>query len=473
LLSLPSIFEGVIVSIHKFTLLLSIILLIGGCSAGKDYRHPDLPLPSNWQIMQTGKLSDMRNWWARFDDPALNALMQSAQKDSPTLAKAMAVIEKARANRSSTEATLWPTLNVGADATVSGSLRNGSGSSKTASTGFDASWELDLFGKARRATESAEAMLQAREADWHDARVSLAAEVAGVYIEYRACRLKEKYYEEQAQSQAKTSELTQLSAKVGFKATADARLAEASASATRSTALAQKAECEVIVKTLVALTGMEESILRQTLGYSTPSMPQPEGLQVTNVPADLLRQRPDIVSVERALASASALIGVAEAARWPSLTLSGSIGLTAIQSAAGTAPWSFGPVLTLPIFDGGRIAADIKNAKADYDAALADYQKTVRNAVKEVEQALVRLDSMARREEEARKSAEGYLAYLTATEQNWHVGSTSLLNLETARRSAISAEVILLELQQNRVSCWIALYKAMGGGWDANRGEIR
>jgi outer membrane protein TolC len=119
----------------------------------------------------------------------------------------------------------------------------------------------------------------------------------------------------------------------------------------------------------------------------------------------------------------------------------------------------------LPLFTGGRTEAGIRSARADYDSVLADYKQVVRTAVKEVEQSLVRLDSMAQREQEARKSAEGYRAYLVATEQNWRVGGVSMLDLETARRSTISADISLLELQQSRLHYWIALYKAMGGGW--------
>jgi NodT family efflux transporter outer membrane factor (OMF) lipoprotein len=189
------------------------------------------------------------------------------------------------------------------------------------------------------------------------------------------------------------------------------------------------------------------------------------------VPADLLRQRPDLVSAERSLASASALIGVAEAGHYPSFSLTGNVGLQ-VASGITTAPWSFGPTLSLPIFSGGRVKAAVKSAKADFDSALASYKQVVRNAVKEVEQSLVRLDTIAQREKETGKSAEGYRAYLAATEQNWRVGRTNLLDLETARRLSINAEISLLELQQSRLQYWIGLYKAIGGGWKAEKGEI-
>jgi len=451
------------------------VLMLYGCAVGPDYTRPDAKMSSGWNAPRTGTLSDLSNWWARFNDPALSTLIAAALKDNPTLDKAAAAIRKARANRESAQAGFFPEVNAGADATASGSLKNGSETTRSGSAGLDASWELDLFGKTRRATQSTTALLEARESDWNSSRVSLAAEVADDYIQYRASRIRQNYYEKQAESQAKTSDLTRLSVQAGFTAPADAQLAEASAASTRSTALKQKAECEALIKSLVALTGVEEAALRTTLVQDHSSLPSPEGFQVTAVPANLLRQRPDIVSAERELASASALIGVAEAARWPSLTLSGSVTLTVTSGAATTAPWSFGPTLTLPIFDGGKIRAGIKSARADYDSAYATYRQTVRDAVKEVEQNLVRLDSVARREAEEQKSARGYNNYLTAAQQNWRTGGASLLDLETARRSAISAEISLLELQENRLLYWIALYKAVGGGWhtDSNKGEMQ
>lgn len=455
-------------------LFVSTAICLSACATvGQDYTQPALNLPGAWQARNNGKMDDLSAWWSSFSDPVLTALLDAAQKDNPTLDKAAATIAKARANRSSTEAGLSPGVNASGSAGYSGDLKHEKGTTRSASLGLDSSWELDLFGKTRRSVESASALAQASVAQWHDARVSLAAEVATTYVEYRACRLKQKYYDEQTVSQSKTSELTTLSARAGFSPQADARLAEASAASTRSTALSQKAECEVLVKSLVALTGLSETKLREKLGTDTPELPKPASLVVTSLPANLLRQRPDLVSAERKVASATALIGVAEAARYPSFTLSGSVTLSAAGGSASQLPWSFGPTLTLPLFDSGRIHANIRSARADYDAALADYRSTVRSAVKEVEQALVRLDSIAQREQEVRKSADGYQHYLVATEQNWRLGGVSLLDLETARRSAIAAQITLLELQQNRLAYWIALYKAVGGGWNADEGEMK
>lgn len=457
----------------KILSLLTATFLISGCAMGSGYRRPELKTPSQWQTERTATTQDLTTWWERFNDPCLTTLIRSAQKDNPTLDKAAAAIEKARAQKTAAEAGLFPSLNGTADATTSGSFINGSGTTKSIGSGLDASWELDLFGKTRRSTESATALLEAREAQWHDARISLVAEVAGYYMEYRAGRIKQTYYEEQAESQKKTCDLTLLSAKAGFTADADVRLAEASLAKTRATALSQKAECGILIKTLVALTGMDEPAFREILGKDTALLPRPEGFQITSVPANLLRQRPDIVAAECELASTYALISVAEAAKWPSFTLGGTVGIAKTKGTSVTAPWSFGPSLNLPIFDGGSIKAGIKSARADYESALAGYKQTVRDAVKDVEQALVRLDSLTLREAEEEKSAKGYRAYLTAVEQNYRSGGASMLDIETARRSTISSEVSLLELQQNRLLYWISLYKAVGGGFQAKQGETK
>ena len=450
-------------------------LALAGCAVGPDYRRPDVPVPTNWQATQAqvGTAStpnSQANWWSQFKDPVLTSLQDAAERDNPTLTQAVAAIDKARATATSARAAGLPSLSASGSVKRSGtkqadvSTSNQGSPITTRSGGLDASWELDLFGSVRRSVESANALLDARQADWQDARVSLAAEVATDYVDYRACQLKQKAYEDEATSQQETARLTSIAVKAGFTAKADGQLADASHASAKATAIAQQSECDVLVKTLVSLTGLEEPTLRQQLGQGGQVLPLPAALAVSSVPAQLLSQRPDIVVKERELASYSAKIGVAEAARYPSLSLSGAITATAVAGLS-TVPWSFGPALSLPVFDGGSSAANVKSAQADYDSALASYKQSVRDAVKEVEQALVRIDSATKRESEVRASAEGYRAYYKATEINWHAGGVSLLDLETARRQAISAELSLIELQQNRVDYWIALYKALGGGW--------
>jgi len=458
-------------NLHKVVVLFC--LLLAGCAVGPNYQTPDIKLPDRWQVEQSNRQGTTQEWWQQFGDATLLELQKQAQENNPTLAQAKAAIEKARANRESFGAQRWPDLTADPTASESGSLKNAVGVSRTASLKLDASWELDLFGKTRRNIESADALLGARWADWHDARVSLAAEVASDYVDYRACRIKQHYYEAQADSQDRSTTMTRLGQKAGSKSSADLRLAEASAASTRAAALSQKTDCEVLIKTLVALTDISEPSLRALLGSDPKTLPVPTELVVNSMPADLLRQRPDIISAERELASTSALIGVAEAQRWPSLTLSGSVGISKTKGTAISAPWSFGPSLSLPIFDGGTITASIRSARADYDTAFATYRQTVLNAVKEVEQALTRLDSISEQEIALQTAVDGYRDYLTATEYAWRAGTTSQIDLETTRRTTISADINLITLQNNRLSYWIALYKAVGGSWQDNQGVMQ
>jgi outer membrane protein, multidrug efflux system len=464
--------------IHVYLTCLLVSGLLTGCAVGPNYARPDMPMPAAWQapVPHGGKIEKMTDWWSQFKDPVLTELQQAAQNDSPTLDMAVAAIRSARASVTTNRASGIPSLSATASATRSGDTSTSSSATTTTSSGFDASWEIDLFGGVRRSVESAKATVEAKEADWHNARISLAAEVATDYVDYRACHLKQAAYEEQAHSYQETQRLTRVSVAAGFSAPADLALVEAGAASASSSATAQQATCDLGIKALVAVTGLEEARVRKLLGDKNAPLPTPAEVSIDSIPAALISQRPDIVSSERQLAAAMAKIGVAEAGRWPSLSLTGSI---AVSDAAGvaTTPWSLAPVLSLPLFNAGSLAAKVDSARADYDSALASYKSNIRTAVKEVEQALVNLDSAARRESDARISATQYRNYFRASEINWQSGRTSLLDLETARRSAISAEISLIDVNQTRVDQWITLYKALGGGWQSaaknSQGELK
>ena len=448
-------------------------LLLAACAVGPTYTPPEPATPVTWQAVlpHDGNVVAMRDWWQQFDDPTVAQLIAFAEADSPNLVKAWAGIEKARATLTTARAGGLPSVNGSASVTrsrqqsVLGSATTGT----TRSAGLDAAWELDLFAKVRRNTEAAAARADARVADWHDARVSLAAEVADTYVQYRACELLADAYERERTSMADTERATAASVRAGFSAQSDAALARASLANTTSTLLSQRAQCELLVKSLVDLTGRDELSLRVLLSKDRPGdgsrLPTPAGLEVQSVPANALRQRPDLVSLERELAASSAEIGVAQADLYPSLSLSGSISVSAAGSASSFTGWSLGPSLSIPLFDAGKRRAAVDTARASYQSAFAGYRQGVRTAVKEVEQALVNLDSTARRAEEAQRAAEDYRSYFLATEANWRAGSESLLTLEEARRSALSALVSLITMERDRISYWIALYKALGGGW--------
>lgn len=448
---------------------LPICLGLAACAAGPDYQPPAAAAPPQWSapLPHGGDTETLIGWWDGFGDPVLPRLLRLAERDSPSLDKAWANIQKARATLATGQAAAWPGL------TGSGSAQrartkaelNDTKIGNTLSSGLDASWEIDVWGKVRRTEEAAEARIQARTDDWHDARVSLAAEVADTYVQYRACRLLVNAYDDEARSQRATAQATAVSRAAGFTSPADNSLAQASAASAQATLTAQQAECDVLVKTLVDLTGTAESDLRPLLGQSPDRLPRPSAFAVERVPAAALAQRPDLASLERELAATSAEIGVAEADRYPSLTLGGSITRSGADLGSLLTTWLLGPTVSLPLLDGGKRAAAVDSARAGYDYQSAVYRQGVRTALKEVEQALVRLDGASRRTQDSAAAAQGYRDYFQAVDSNWRAGGASLLTREQARRDALAAEITFITVQRDQIQYWIALYKALGGGW--------
>jgi outer membrane protein, multidrug efflux system len=444
--------------------------LLAGCAVGPTYQAPAVAPAAAWHavLAHGGAAGSLAQWWAQFDDPLLGELIATAQRDSPSLAQALARIEQSRAGVAAARATAWPGVNAGAGASRSGSAA--SPAQTTSQAALTALWELDLFGANRRAREAAAARLEGAQAQWHDARVSLAAEVALAYVNLRACEALADAAQADLASRRESDRLTQLKAKAGFDAPADAALTAASVADAAARLSAQRADCDITVKSLVALTGSAEPALRARLSAKAATLPAPAALGVDQVPANVLSQRPDLAAAERALAAASAEIGGAEAARYPSVSLTGSIGWQSLRlggaSTSGRS-WSFGPSLDLPLFDAGARTANVQAARARYDEALAAYRGRARDAVREVEESLVRLASASEREADAQRAADGYAVVLKAATDRWRLGAGSLLDLEETRRVAVNARSQLINVQRERVSAWIGLYRAVGGGWSA------
>lgn len=447
-------------------------LIVSGCTAIADLQGPDVKIANVWHATfpHGGRTSDLISWWSTFGDPSLTTLIAAAQAENPEIESAAAEIEKARATLTSAQAGLLPSLSGAGSLTRSGAggdKANQIAAAATTSGGLDASWEIDLFGKTRQKNEAARLRLNARIGDWHDARVSLAAEMADYYVQYRACRELERAYAAELASQRETIRATEAAATSGFTSSADLALARASAASSSSMLTAQRAECEVLVKSLAKLTGGGEPRVRDLLAKGTPGIPTPKTLKLAAVPADALRQRPDINALELEVAASLAEVGAAKADLYPSLNLGGSVTIGSASLTGTSVPWSFGPALSIPLFDGGSRRAAVASAAAAYGVAVAAYKSGVLDAVAEVETALVRIDSTRRRIGDATVAARNYRAYFNAVDSNWKAGGASLLDREDARRSAQSAEVSLIEIRRDSVRYWIALYKALGGGWDA------
>lgn len=452
---------------------LALGLALSGCSfVPPDVRAPEVA-PAGWSapLPHAGSADALVDWWSRFDDPLLVRLIDVAQRTHPALEQAALRIAEARANARIARAALAPVLDANASVSRGNTLliAVGSPAAATMTSGtLDARWELDVFGAARNRAAAADASADASALQWHDARVSLAAEIADTYVGLRACEALVDILQAQAESLAQTEALTRQKTDAGFEAPANAALARANAADARARATAQRADCDIALVQLATLTAMPPTDLRDAVAASRARLPEPSAFDVDAVPARVLAQRPDLMAAERAAVAAAAEVAGAEADRYPRLSLAGSIGRSSLRQAGETftgSTWSIVPSLVAPLFDAGRRSAAAEAARARFGIAQADWRGRALDAIREVEQALARLDSADRRLDDARTAEQGYRQFLDAATTQWEVGAISLLDLEQARRNAQNASAALLQTQRDRIGAWIALYKAVGGGW--------
>jgi outer membrane protein, multidrug efflux system len=484
-----------------FICLLLVGSLLGGCSTYDLFKHKNKPQPASdapltppsWQatLPHDGKVADLADWWQQFNDPVLTQLIQSAQLVNPDIATAKANIAAAQAAVTAANAQLLPNVTAGASASRSRSgtaLPSSSGvvfpTSSTAGISADMKWELDVWGKNQADKNEEEAKLTGTKALWHEARVIVAADTAKQYINYRLCENLEKIANKNVESSSETARLSGLTAQAGFLAPASASQAEAQAAEAINRLKKQQLQCVLIVKSLVALTAIPEPDLQASLDKNSGVVPTPVNIEVDAVPAKTLSQRPDVLNAERNVAATSFEIIVNEAQRYPSLSLSGNIGLS-YDSAAHKLitnrrsffkdgfTWSIGPLaVSIPIYDAGVSKANIKAAKAQYEAAKIIYESVARNAVREVEDALVKLNSTALRLDDVKKAADGFNVSLAATQTRYQANLANLFELEEARRASLQADTNVFTLENERILAWIDLYRAMGGGWTAARNTL-
>ena len=472
-------------------LLLAAPLLLTACAVPRPPEQVAAPAPTQWQsplpigsaaLPHGGSMPSLAEWWRQLNDPLLVDLIVAAEAASPTVASAQARIGEARAARVAAGAAMAPNLDGSLAATRGNSPTSGFSGTTTANgastsvppittlqAGLQSSWEIDLFGGLRASRDASQARYAGADARWHDARVSVAAETANAYLGERACQRQLVVSGSDARSRAETARLTELSAKAGFTAPADAALARASAAEAAGRLTQQRALCNVQQQTLVALTGIEGPTLTARLAATPIDVTLPAVQAVYSVPAQALAQRPDVYATERDVAAASAEAGAALAQRFPRLTLQGSI--AALQVRGGGLretldTWTIGPLaLSVPIFDGGTRAANVEAAQGRYDEAVSLYRASVRRAVSEVEQALINLQSTNDRAADADTAVQNYQASFDATQARFNTGLASLFDLEDARRTLFVSQTARVALQRERAEAWVSLYRAMGGGW--------
>ena len=451
-------------------------LLLGACSAFAPpvamppAKAPTPEAPAAWQAppLPADAKASLQDWWKQFNDPVLLEMIDAAQAASPTLATAASRIEQARANSVAAGALLLPMVNANGSGTA-GRTDLVTPRASFASANLQASWEIDLFGANQAGRDAAVARFEGAQAGYQDVRIAVAAEVGASYNALRGCEAVVVQTEADARSRAETARVTELAAKAGLAAPASAALARASAAQGRSLLAGQQAQCNLLVKSLVALTAIDENTLRRKLAPRQAQLPVPAGIAVQSVPAAALMQRPDLAAAGRQVVAAAEDTTQAQALRYPSIAIAGSVGPAWLRTNNMTTNgnlWLIGPLqVTLPLFDGGTRVANVVAARARYDEAVSIYQGLVRGAVREVESALVTLDASARRIDDTRVAIDGFEASLRAADARFRGGLGSLFDLEDARRSALLAHSTLVDLQREQVAAWINLYRALGGGW--------
>lgn len=449
---------------------IGIALVLAGCASPRPMPPNRAAVAAQWHapLPHEGQIEDLKHWWAQFNDPLLPHLIEAAQQASPTLALAAANMAVAQASRVGSDAALRPSLDAVASATRA-RADQATFVTNTSSLGLQASWELDLFGARRAGLTAAQARLASSQAGWHDARVSVAAEMARHYVELRACEAQLEQGRTDHHSRAETARLTALAAAGGLRSSAATDLARASAAQGELALAARQVQCELLVKALVALSGLSEADLRPALSERTAQLPRPAGFGVSRVPAEVLAQRPDLYAAAQDVLAASADASQAGALHWPRITLAGSIG-TSRESSLGVSSsgtvWSVGPIaISFPLFDGGTRRASEQAARVRYEAALAVYAARLRTAIQDVEGALITLDSSLHRSEQASQAAKGFERAFLTTHAAYGAGVSSLFDLEDARRSLVEAQSTWIDLRRDQLLAWITLYRHTGGGW--------
>lgn len=447
---------------------------LGGCAAvGPDYSEPQLAVPAGWSAGTGTDAMDaalLARWWHGFGDPVLDRLVADALAANLDLAQARARLREARARRGVAGAALAPSV----DASLSGSRSRSSGQSGSGSTrelysaGFDASWELDVFGGVRRSVEAAQADLEASVESLSDTRVSLAAEVALNYIDLRTAEQRLAIAEESIASRGENHQIIRWRQQAGLVSELDLAQATTDLESTRAVLPPLRTAVIEAKNRLAVLLGRNPGEL-ESLVHADRPIPLAAAEIVAAIPADTLRQRPDVRAAERRLAAQTARLGEAEAARYPSFRLSGSLGLEALELDAladrGANTHSLFGGITAPVFNAGRIAANIEIQDALVEQARLAYRAAVLAALEEVENALTAVANTDARRVKLAEAAAAARTTLAIAEYRYASGLADFLSVLDAQRTQLSLDEQLAGSTGELARAQVRLYKALGGGW--------
>ena len=470
---------------HYILLAASAGLLLAGCAVGPDYKRPEATatMPgayagatNEWKIAEPQAHLPKGNWWEVFGDPDLSRLETDAAAANQQLKGAVALFDEARALRNSAKSGLFPHIGISGSATRQGDSLNrplngrAAGANQTSTYNtftvpLDLSYEVDLWGRVRRSVESARSQEQASADDLEGVRLSIQAEVATDYFTLRALDAESALLRSDIEVFRKSLELTQNRRTGGIASDLDVAQAETvlkTAQAQLPSTILQRAQFEHALAVLTGQAAPTFAIAERTLDVPPPVIP-------SGLPSELLERRPDISAAERRMAAANASIGVAKAAFFPTIQFNGLGGFESLN--AGTVFnwqsrfWSLGPSLTMPLFDAGQNGANLRFARAAYDAAVANYRGSVLAAFAEVEDNLAAQNLLSRQYEAETAALQAARKQLEIADNRYRAGLVTYLEVATAQNSALDVERTTVQLRGQQLVAAVALVKSIGGGW--------
>lgn len=448
---------------------------------GPDYHPPKLAAPGHWTEAlaggETNGVAQLTNWWTTFNDPQLDSLVERAVRSNLELRMAEARVLEARAQRGVVAAGLWPSADASASYSRNRISKNYFFPVPAADlnynwyqAGFDASWELDVFGGVRRNVQAANADIAAAEFDRRDVLVTLLAELARNYFETRSAQQRLEIARENIAAQQQLVSLTTQQYRAGVTSRLDVEQASALLAATEADVPSLQTALDASIHRISVLLAEPPGALTEEL-TPTNSIPAPPPRVPVGLPSDLLRRRPDIERTERQLAAATARIGVAKADLFPHFSLTGNGGLESISPGTWFNPssgfWTVGPTVTWRIFDAGQIRSNIRVQNAREEEALDNYEQTVLSAFEDVENALSSFAKEQTRYRSLEESVASQRAALNLSRDLYQNGLTDFITVLESERSLYDAEDALVQSQATVSENLVALYKALGGGWQA------
>jgi len=447
---------------------LFILLIESGCLVGPKYKPQEVNAPPEW--IGTNNTSSpeamLIDWWKEFNDPNLTILIEQAIKSNLDIKQAEQRIRQARANLGVVQSAFWPK----ADATAS-YTRNRLPSGVTDNlfqTGLDAAWELDIFGQTRRNIEAAEADVNAAIWDRRDVLITLVSELATNYMELRGFQQEIIIANNNLKVQKKNASVVRMKYEGGFVSALDAAYADAQVATTSSQIPVLETSAQQTIYNIAVLLGEQPGEVFSELSNFSHIPPTPPEVPA-GLPSEMLRRRPDIRQAEAQIRAANALIGAAVADYFPKFNLAGTVSMSATRPRElrwDQRSWSFGPFASWEIFTAGRVSSNVEVQKALYEQAVLTYQKNVLTAIQDVENALI---SFYNEQEHRKALTEAVRSNRKAVElsmQLYSEGQTDFLSVLDAQRSLYVSEDALVQSTRNLSIDLIALYKALGGGWE-------